>query len=188
MWQTIEYKSAAIEQFRQRRFASARHWWRGFLKPQNAAEMKAAASGNPLFSCMRCSWPAICASWKPLFTAPEGATQAARQAQMVEVHLMNGFAKAEKIYAGNIKLRDENTRHVTDKGSGKKKSRWSCALARMCSMSRTTRKWKPSSWWHKGSYQKLIRKISIWHISRFWCFRGALSRYLRQWRFPRLAL
>ena len=57
------------------------------LKPQNAAEMKAAASGNPLYShACGAAGQRFAQAGSPLFTAPEGATQAARQAQMVEVH------------------------------------------------------------------------------------------------------
>ena len=117
MWQTIEYKSAAIEQFRkgdllQRVIDDVAS------EAANAAEMKAAASGNPLI-LMQVQLASDLRKLEALYSQHQRAQHRLRDRLKWLKSTDERLAKAEKIYAGNIKLRDENTRHVTDKGKEK---------------------------------------------------------------------
>ncbi len=117
MWQTIEYKSAAIEQFRkgdllQRVIDDVAS------EAANAAEMKAAASGNPLI-LMQVQLASDLRKLEALYSQHQRAQYRLRDRLKWLKSTDERLAKAEKIYAENIKLRDENTRHVTDKGKEK---------------------------------------------------------------------
>ena len=117
MWQAIEYKSAAIEQFRkgdllQRVIDDVAS------EAANAAEMKAAASGNPLI-LVQVQLASDLRKLEALYSQHQRAQYRLRDRLKWLKSTDERLAKAEKIYAENIKLRDENTRHVTDKGKEK---------------------------------------------------------------------
>ena len=164
MWQTIEYKSAAIEQFRkgdllQRVIDDVSS------EAANAAEMKAAASGNPLILMQVQLASDLRKLGRPFYSQHQRAQHRLRDRLKWLKSTDERLAKAEKIYAGNIKLWDENTRHVTDKGKEKIKVELrideECAL---CPGQRENE--KPSSGRHQGSNKKFFGQIPFWNISR----------------------
>lgn len=117
MWQCIEYKSAAIEQFRkgdvlQRTIDDVAS------EAANAAEMKAAASGNPLI-LVQVQLASELRKLEALYSQHQRTQHRLRD----RLKWLNGaderLAKAEKNYAENISLRDKNTRFITDKGKEK---------------------------------------------------------------------
>ena len=117
MWQTIEYKSAAIEQFRkgdllQRVIDDVAS------EAANAAEMKAAASGNPLI-LMQVQLASDLRKLEALYSQHQRAQHRLRDRLKWLKSTDERLAKAENVYAQNIRLRDENTHHVTDKGKEK---------------------------------------------------------------------
>ena len=117
MWQTIEYKSAAIEQFRkddvlQRVIDDVAS------EAANAAEMKAAASGNPLI-LMQVQLASDLRKLEALYSQHQRAQHRLRDRLKWLRSTDERLAKAEVIYAQNIKLRDTNTHHITEKGKEK---------------------------------------------------------------------
>ncbi|SHN51346.1 hypothetical protein [Desulfovibrio litoralis] len=110
MWQTIEYKVAAIEQFR-----------KGDLLQRviddlnsgaaNAAEMKAAASGNPLI-LMQVQLVSELRKLEGLFAWHQKTQHRLRD----RLKYLNGteerFVKTKATHQGNIKHRDENTHYL----------------------------------------------------------------------------
>lgn len=117
MWQTIEYKSAAIEQFRkgdllQRVIDDVAS------EAANAAEMKAAASGNPLI-LMQVQLAVDLRKLEALYSQHQRGQHRLRERLKWLGSTESRFAKAESIYRENIRLRDSNTRTVTEKGKEK---------------------------------------------------------------------
>ncbi len=117
MWQTIEYKSAAIEQFRkgdllQRVIDDVAS------EAANAAEMKAAASGNPLI-LMQVQLAADLRKLEALYSQHQRGQHRLRDRLKWLKSTDSRLAKEESLYAENIRRRDSNTRTVTEKGKEK---------------------------------------------------------------------
>ena len=117
MWQCIEYKSAAIEQFRkgdllQRVIDDVSS------EAANAAEMKAAASGNPLI-LMEVQLSSDLRKLEALYSQHQRGQHRMRDRLKYLASAESRLAKAEADYAENIRLRDANTRTVTEKGKQK---------------------------------------------------------------------
>ena len=114
MWQTIEYKAAAIEQFRkgdllQRVIDDVQS------EAATAAEMKAAASGNPLIL-----YQVQIASDLRKLEALSSQHQRTQHRLRDRLKYLQGASKryeeAKTIHDANVRLRDTSTRHVMEKG------------------------------------------------------------------------
>ena len=117
MWQTIEYKSAAIEQFRkgdliQRVIDDVAS------EAANAAEMKAAASGNPLI-LLQVQLAADLRKLEALYSQHPRGQHRLRDRLKWLGSTDSRLAREETLYAENIRRRDSNTRTVTEKGKEK---------------------------------------------------------------------
>ena len=117
MWQTIEYKSAAIEQFRkgdllQRVIDDVAS------EAANAAEMKAAASGNPLI-LMQVQLAADLRKLEALYSQHQRGQHRLRDRLKWLGGTDDRLAKEETLYAENIRRRDSHTRTITEKGKEK---------------------------------------------------------------------
>ena len=117
MWQCIEYKSAAIEQFRkgdllQRVIDDVSS------ESANAAEMKAAASGNPLI-LMQVQLAADLRKLEALYSQHQRGQHRMRDRLKYLASTEARLAKMEADYAENIRLRDANARTATEKGKEK---------------------------------------------------------------------
>lgn len=117
MWQCIEYKSAAIEQFRkgdllQRVIDDVSS------EAANAAEMKAAASGNPLI-LMQVQLASDLRKLEALYSQHQRGQHRMRDRLKYLASAESRLAKAETDYAESIRLRDANTRTMTEKGKEK---------------------------------------------------------------------
>ena len=117
MWQCIEYKSAAIEQFRkgdllQRVIDDVQ------FDAANAAEMKAAASGNPLI-LMQVQLASDLRKLEALYSQHQRGQHRLRDRLKWLEGNDERLAKAEAVYQENIRNRDANTRIVTEKGKEK---------------------------------------------------------------------
>lgn len=117
MWQTIEYKSAAIEQFRkgdllQRVIDDVQS------EAANAAEMKAAASGNPLI-LMQVQLAADLRKLEALYSQHQRGQHRLRDRLKWLKSTDSRLAKEETLYAENIRRRDSHTRTITEKGKEK---------------------------------------------------------------------
>lgn len=113
MWQTIEYKSAAIEQFRkgdllQRVIDDVAS------EAANAAEMKAAASGNPLI-LMQVQLAADLRKLEALYSQHQRSQHRMRDRLKYLASTETRLAKEETLYAENIRRRDSHTRTVMEK-------------------------------------------------------------------------
>ena len=117
MWQTIEYKSAAIEQFRkgdllQRVIDDVAS------EAANAAEMKAAASGNPLI-LMQVQLAADLRKLEALYSQHQRGQHRLRDRLKWLNSTESRLAKEESLFAENIRRRDSNTRTIPEKGKEK---------------------------------------------------------------------
>ena len=117
MWQTIEYKSAAIEQFRkgdllQRVIDDVAS------EAANAAEMKAAASGNPLI-LLQVQLAADLRKMEALYSQHQRGQHRMRDRLKWLKSTDSRLAKEESLYAENIRRRDSHTRTITEKGKEK---------------------------------------------------------------------
>lgn len=117
MWQCIEYKSAAIEQFRkgdllQRVIDDVSS------EAANAAEMKAAASGNPLI-LMQVQLASDLRKLEALYSQHQRGQHRMRDRLKYLASAESRLAKSETDYAENIRLRDASTRTMTEKGKEK---------------------------------------------------------------------
>lgn len=117
MWQTIEYKSSAIEQFRkgdllQRVIDDVAS------EAANAAEMKAAASGNPLI-LMQVQLAADLRKLEALYSQHQRSQYRMRDRLKYLASTETRLAKEENLYAENIRRRDSHTRTVMEKGKEK---------------------------------------------------------------------
>lgn len=117
MWQTIEYKSAAIEQFRkgdllQRVIDDVAS------EAANAAEMKAAASGNPLI-LMQVQLAADLRKLEALYSQHQRGQHRLRDRLKWLKSTDSRLAKEESLYTENIRRRDSHTRTITEKGKKK---------------------------------------------------------------------
>ena len=117
MWQTIEYKAAAIEQFRkgdllQRTIEDVQS------EAANAAEMKAAASGNPLI-LMQVKLASDLRKLEALYSQHQRGQHRLRDRLKWLESASDRLTRAEAAYAENIKRRDANTRIITEKGKEK---------------------------------------------------------------------
>ena len=117
MWQCIEYKSAAIEQFRkgdllQRVIDDVAS------EAANAAEMKAAASGNPLI-LMQVQLAADLRNLEALYSQHQRSQHRMRDRLKYLASTETRLAKEETLYAENIRRRDSHTRTVMEKGKEK---------------------------------------------------------------------
>lgn len=117
MWQTIEYKSAAIEQFRkgdllQRVIDDVAS------EAANAAEMKAAASGNPLI-LMQVQLAADLRKLEALYSQHQRGQHRLRDRLKWLKSTDSRLAKEESLYTENIRRRDSHTRTITEKGKEK---------------------------------------------------------------------
>lgn len=114
MWQTIEYKAAAIEQFRkgdllQRVIDDVQS------EAANAADMKAAASGNPLI-LMQVKLASDLRKLEALHSQHQRSQHRLRDRLKWLGAAEGRLAKAQAVYTANCSLRDGNTRTVTEKG------------------------------------------------------------------------
>jgi len=117
MWQCIEYKSAAIEQFRkgdllQRVIDDVAS------EAANTAEMKAAASGNPLI-LMQVQLAADLRKLEALYSQHQRSQHRMRDLLKYLASTETRLAKEETLYAENIRRRDSHTRTVMEKGKEK---------------------------------------------------------------------
>lgn len=117
MWQTIEYKAAAIEQFRkgdllQRVIDDVQG------EAATAAEMKAAASGNPLI-LMQVKLAGELRKLEALYSQHQRGQHRLRDRLKWLNTVDERLARAEAVYADDIGRRDANTRMVTEKGKEK---------------------------------------------------------------------
>lgn len=117
MWQCIEYKSAAIEQFRkgdllQRVIDDVAS------EAANAAEMKAAASGNPLI-LMQVQLAGELRKLEALHSQHQKGQHRLRDRLKWLNSTEKRLARAESTHAENIRRRDSHTRTVTEKGKEK---------------------------------------------------------------------
>ena len=114
MWQTIEYKAAAIEQFRkgdvlQRSIDDIQS------EASNAAEMKAAASGNP-FILMEVNLNTEKRKLEALYAQhTRSKHRLADRVKFLEKTEAR-WQDIQKNYAENSALRDKNTHYVVEKG------------------------------------------------------------------------
>ena len=117
MWQTIEYKAAAIEQFRkgdllQRVIDDVQS------EAANAAEMKAAASGNPLI-LMQVQLAADLRKLEALYSQHQRGQHRLRDRLKWLEGTDARLAAAEADHAANLHCRDANTHIVREKGKEK---------------------------------------------------------------------
>lgn len=117
MWQTIEYKAAAIEQFRkgdllQRVIDDVQS------EAANAAEMKAAASGNPLI-LMQVQLAADLRKLEALYSQHQRGQHRLRDSLKWLEGTDARLAAAEADHAANLRCRDANTHIVREKGKEK---------------------------------------------------------------------
>ena len=115
MWQTIEYKAAAIEQFRkgdllQRVIDDVQS------EAANAAEMKAAASGNPLI-LMQVKLSSDLRKLEALYSQHQRSQHRMKDRLKWLGSAQERLTKAEATHAADLKKRDSNTRmYKDDKG------------------------------------------------------------------------
>ena len=117
MWQTIEYKAAAIEQFRkgdllQRVIDDVQS------EAANAAEMKAAASGNPLI-LMQVQLAADLRKLEALYSQHQRGQHRLRDRLKWLEGTDARLAEAEADHAANLRCRDANTHIAREKGKEK---------------------------------------------------------------------
>ena len=117
MWQTIEYKAAAIEQFRkgdllQRTIEDVQS------EAANAAEMKAAASGNPLI-LMQVKLASDLRKLEALHSQHQRGQHRLRDRLKWLDTVDKRLAEAEAVHAENIGRRDSNTHTIMEKGKEK---------------------------------------------------------------------
>ena len=117
MWQTIEYKAAAIEQFRkgdllQRVIDDVQS------EAANAAEMKAAASGNPLI-LMQVQLAADLRKLEALYSQHQRGQHRLRDRLKWLEGTDARLAEAEADHAANLRCRDANTHIVREKDKEK---------------------------------------------------------------------
>ena len=122
MWQTIEYKAAAIEQFRkgdllQRVIDDVQS------EAANAADMKAAASGNPLI-LMQVKLASDLRKLEALHSQHQRSQHRLRDRLKWLGAAEGRLAKAQADYAANCGLRDGNTRTFTEKGKERIRLEW----------------------------------------------------------------
>lgn len=113
MWQTIEYKAAAIEQFRkgdllQRVIDDVQS------EAANAAEMKAAASGNPLI-LMQVQLAADLRKLEALYSQHQRGQHRLRDRLKWLKGTDARLAQAEADHAANLRCRNANTHIVREK-------------------------------------------------------------------------
>jgi hypothetical protein len=114
MWQTIEYKAAAIEQFRkgdllQRVIEDVQS------EAANAAEMKAAASGNPLI-LMQVKLASDLRKLEALYSQHQRSQHRLRDRLKWLGTTQERMDAAQATYSDNCKRRDSHTRVITEKG------------------------------------------------------------------------
>jgi hypothetical protein len=114
MWQTIEYKAAAIEQFRkgdllQRVIDDVRS------EAANAAEMKAAASGNPLI-LLQVSLASDLRKLEALYTQHQRSQHRLKERLIWLNSAQERLDKAAAVYAENVMRRDEHTHTFLEEG------------------------------------------------------------------------
>lgn len=122
MWQTIEHKAAAIEQFRkgdllQRVIDDVQS------EAANAADMKAAASGNPLI-LMQVKLASDLRKLETLYSQHQRSQHRLRDRLKWLGAAEERLAKAQADYAANCGLRDGNTRTFTEKGKERIRLEW----------------------------------------------------------------
>jgi hypothetical protein len=118
MWQTIEYKAAAIEQFRkgdllQRVIEDVQS------EAANAAEMKAAASGNPLI-LMQVKLSSDLRKLEALYSQHQRSQHRLRDRLRWLGSAQERLAKAGAVHAADLQRRDAHTRILKD-GKGKER-------------------------------------------------------------------
>ncbi|MDR2821021.1 MAG: DEAD/DEAH box helicase family protein [Desulfovibrio sp.] len=114
MWQTIEYKAAAIEQFRkgdllQRVIDDVQS------EAANAAEMKAAASGNPLI-LMQVKLASDLRKLEALHSQHQRSQHRLKDRLKWLSSAQDRLVAANTLHAENLKRRDAGTRTVIEKG------------------------------------------------------------------------
>lgn len=122
MWQVIEQKAAAIEQFRkgdllQRVIDDVQS------EAANAADMKAAASGNPLI-LMQVKLASDLRKLEALYSQHQRSQHRLRDRLKWLGAAEGRLAKAQADYAANCGLRDGNTRVFTEKGKERIRLEW----------------------------------------------------------------
>jgi hypothetical protein len=114
MWQTIEYKAAAIEQFRkgdllQRVIDDVQS------EAANAAEMKAAASGNPLI-LMQVKLASDLRKLEALYSQHQRSQHRLKDRLRWLGSAQERMDATQAVYNDNCKRRDSHTRVITEKG------------------------------------------------------------------------
>jgi hypothetical protein len=116
MWQTIEFKAAAIEQFRkgdllQRVIEDVQS------EAANAAEMKAAASGNPLI-LMQVKLSSDLRKLEALYSQHQRSQHRLRDRLRWLGSAQERLAEAETVHSADLQRRDAHT-HILKDGKGK---------------------------------------------------------------------
>jgi hypothetical protein len=119
MWQTIEFKAAAIEQFRkgdlfQRVIEDVQS------EAANAAEMKAAASGNPLI-LMQVKLASDLRKLEALYSQHQRSQHRLRDRLRWLGSAQDRLDKASAVHAADLQRRNAHTRILKD---GSRKSPW----------------------------------------------------------------
>ena len=122
MWQVIEQKAAAIEQFRkgdllQRNIDDVQS------EAANAADMKAAASGNPLI-LMQVKLASDLRKLEALYSQHQRSQHRLRDRLKWLGAAEGRLAKAQADYTANCDLRDGNTHTFTEKGKERIRLEW----------------------------------------------------------------
>lgn len=122
MWQVIEQKAAAIEQFRkgdllQRVIDDVQS------EAANAADMKAAASGNPLI-LMQVKLASDLRKLEALYSQHQRSQHRLRDRLKWLGAAEDRLAKAQADYAANCSLRDSHTRTFSEKGKERIRLEW----------------------------------------------------------------
>ncbi|SCM69906.1 conserved hypothetical protein [uncultured Desulfovibrio sp.] len=122
MWQVIEQKAAAIEQFRkgdllQRVIDDVQS------EAANAADMKAAASGNPLI-LMQVKLASDLRKLEALYSQHQRSQHRLRDRLKWLGAAEERLAKAQEAYAANCSQRDSHTRTFSEKGKERIRLEW----------------------------------------------------------------
>ena len=117
MWQTIEYKAASIEQFRSGNLLQ-RVIEDVSSEAATAAEMKAAASGNPLI-LMQVQLASDLRKLEAVYAQFQRSQHRMRDRLTYLESADTRFGTVQSVFDANTALRDRNTRRITEDGREK---------------------------------------------------------------------
>ena len=117
MWQTIEYKAASIEQFRSGNLLQ-RVIEDVSSEAATAAEMKAAASGNPLI-LMQVQLASDLRKLEAVYAQFQRSQHRMRDRLTYLESADTRFGTVQAAFDANMSLRDRNTRRITEDGREK---------------------------------------------------------------------